>query len=120
MESNKKRLKPHLANCDDKSDEHVCPGIHPRGLDLWSTIFVLVTVTAIFVVTLLQIGAGAVNVLLLAPVWMQITHLFIADSLWIALVLLSAEAIAFGGRGAATVTTASRRAETHPVGPIRG
>ena len=29
-----------------------------------------------------------INALLLVPVWMQITHLFIADSLWIALVLL--------------------------------
>jgi hypothetical protein len=45
--------------------------------------------------TLLQTGAGAINVLLLAPVWMQITHLFIADPLWIALVLLTAEVIAF-------------------------
>jgi heme a synthase len=68
---------------------------------------------AVIFLTLLQAGAGAINVLLLAPVWMQITHLFIADSLWIALVLLSAEVIAFGGRGAVAVRAASRRAETH-------
>ena len=37
-----------------------------------------------------QIVAGVVNVLLLAPVWMQIVHLLLADLLWIALVLLSA------------------------------
>ena len=46
---------------------------------------------AVVFLTLLQTGAGIINVLLLAPVWMQITHLFIADSLWIALVLLIAE-----------------------------
>jgi heme A synthase len=52
---------------------------------------------AIFL-TFLQIGAGAINVLLLAPIWMQITHLFIADSLWIVLVLLTAEVIVVGRR----------------------
>jgi heme A synthase len=37
-----------------------------------------------------QIVAGVVNLLLLAPVWMQIVHLLLADLLWITLVLLSA------------------------------
>lgn len=41
---------------------------------------------------LVQLAAGGVNVLLLAPVWMQIVHLFLADLLWIALVILAAEA----------------------------
>jgi len=72
---------------------------------------------AVVFLTLLQAGAGAINVLLLAPVWMQITHLFIADSLWIALVLLSAEVIAFGGRSAVAVRAAPR---SYSVGPIRG
>jgi heme A synthase len=36
-----------------------------------------------------QLIAGAVNVLLLAPVWMQILHLLLADFLWIGLVLLA-------------------------------
>lgn len=40
-----------------------------------------------------QIVAGAVNVALLAPVWMQLVHLFLADMMWIALVLLSASAL---------------------------
>lgn len=53
---------------------------------------------AVVFLTLLQTMAGVTNVLLLAPVWMQITHLFIADSLWIALVLLTAELIASNGR----------------------
>jgi heme a synthase len=38
-----------------------------------------------------QLVAGAINVLLLAPVWMQLVHLLLADILWIALVLLAVE-----------------------------
>lgn len=40
-------------------------------------------------ITILQICAGFVNLSLLAPLWMQLTHLFIADLLWIAVVLLA-------------------------------
>jgi heme a synthase len=43
---------------------------------------------------LLQIFAGVVNVILLAPVWMQLVHLLLADILWIAFVLLTATALA--------------------------
>jgi cytochrome c oxidase assembly protein subunit 15 len=46
----------------------------------------------------LQTALGAVNVLLLAPVWLQIAHLLVADLLWIALVLLGAAVLA--GRAA--------------------
>jgi heme a synthase len=35
-----------------------------------------------------QLLAGALNLLLLAPVWMQIMHLLLADLLWISLVVL--------------------------------
>jgi heme a synthase len=38
--------------------------------------------------TAAQLGAGALNVVLLAPIWMQIVHLLIADVLWITLVAL--------------------------------
>lgn len=41
-----------------------------------------------------QIVAGVVNVLLLAPVWMQIVHLLLADLLWIWAILLAAQALA--------------------------
>ena len=40
----------------------------------------------------LQLVAGAVNIVLLAPVWMQILHLLLADLLWAALVLTTLEA----------------------------
>jgi cytochrome c oxidase assembly protein subunit 15 len=42
----------------------------------------------------LQIAAGVVNVWLLAPVWLQLVHLLIADLLWIAFVILAASALA--------------------------
>ena len=41
-----------------------------------------------------QIVAGVVNVLLLAPVWMQIVHLLLADLLWIWAILLAAQTLA--------------------------
>lgn len=56
---------------------------------------------------LVQVGVGLVNVILLAPVWMQIVHLLVADLLWIALVLLAARALAL-----APAVTAADRAET--------
>jgi heme A synthase len=39
---------------------------------------------------LTQLVAGMINLGLLAPVWMQIVHLLLADLVWIALVLLAA------------------------------
>jgi len=42
---------------------------------------------------LTQMLAGLINVLLLAPVWMQIVHLLLADSLWIAFILLFASTL---------------------------
>jgi hypothetical protein len=38
-----------------------------------------------------QIVLGLMNVILLAPVWLQMTHLFVAELFWILLVLASAE-----------------------------
>lgn len=39
-----------------------------------------------------QMAAGTLNLLLLAPVWLQLPHLLLADLLWIAVVLMVAEA----------------------------
>ena len=41
-----------------------------------------------------QLVAGLVNLLLLAPIPMQLIHLLLADSLWLSLVLLTATALA--------------------------
>lgn len=43
-----------------------------------------------------QLILGLVNVYLLAPVWLQLVHLLVADLLWVALVFLSASALAEG------------------------
>jgi len=43
---------------------------------------------------LLQVAAGLLNLVLLAPVWMQLVHLLLADLLWVAFVLLAARALA--------------------------
>jgi heme A synthase len=45
----------------------------------------------VLAIMLLQLAAGAMTLLLLAPVWLQLTHLLLADLLWIAIVLLVAE-----------------------------
>lgn len=42
----------------------------------------------------IQMTAGFLNVLLLAPVWMQLVHLLLADLVWIAFILLAASALA--------------------------
>ena len=51
--------------------------------------------SAIALITLvfMQVVIGMTNVLLLAPVWIQIAHLFVADALWILLVLASADLV---------------------------
>jgi cytochrome c oxidase assembly protein subunit 15 len=45
----------------------------------------------VLILVVTQLCAGTLNLVLLAPVWMQILHLLLADSLWIALVLLAVE-----------------------------
>jgi heme A synthase len=45
-------------------------------------------------VVAIQLVAGFVNVILLAPIWMQIIHLALAAAVWVALVLLGAAALA--------------------------
>jgi heme a synthase len=46
--------------------------------------WIAVTLTA-------QMALGAMNVMLLTPVWLQMTHLLVAEMLWILLVLASAD-----------------------------
>lgn len=45
---------------------------------------------ALLLLVLFQFGLGALNVLLLSPLWIQVLHLLTADLIWITLVLLSA------------------------------
>ncbi len=55
------------------------------------TIRFATTLAILFVV---QLVVGLLNVRLLAPIWLQLVHLLLADLVWIALVLLTATALA--------------------------
>src|SRR5262249_38948431 len=48
--------------------------------------------------TLAQFLMGAMNIMLLTPVWTQLAHLLITDLLWVSLVLFSASVLATEGR----------------------
>ena len=66
-------------------------GLKPRPL-------VIQIALSVIVLALAQLGAGAINITLLAPVWMQLVHLLLADLLWLSLVLLVAETPAWPAR----------------------
>lgn len=66
------------------------------------------TVTIGLVVT--QLVAGLVNLVLLAPTWMQLAHLLLADLLWIVLVLLAAATLAADRRDGSASTRGVGRA----------
>ncbi len=81
-------------------------GLHPliaAAAAAWLLYYALATGTArpevrprawlVAAAVAVQLAAGAINLLLLAPVWMQLVHLLVADLLWIALVVLSAETL---------------------------
>jgi heme A synthase len=53
--------------------------------------------SAVLLLVAAQSGAGLLNAALLAPVWLQIVHLLLADLLWLALVLLSASGLTHEG-----------------------
>jgi heme A synthase len=72
------------------------------------------------VLVFLQVLAGAVNVLLLAPVWMQVVHLLLADLLWIGFVLLGAWALAGAQQAASLQSAAAPLALAEGVGPGGG
>jgi len=59
---------------------------------------------------IVQLGAGMLNVLLLAPVWLQLAHLLLADVVWIAYVFLAADALSSPERTAATTSPYPRTA----------
>jgi len=60
-----------------------------------------------------QLAAGLINLLLLAPVWMQIVHLLLADLVWMLLVLLINEKITAGASHSVPFGHASPLREIH-------
>lgn len=55
----------------------------------WSAASIRGLPVALGTLVLLQIGIGLLNVALLAPVWLQLLHLLVADATWITLALLA-------------------------------
>jgi heme A synthase len=50
---------------------------------------------ALIALVAVQVTVGFVNVLLLAPVWLQLLHLLLADAIWIGFVMLGVEVLRF-------------------------
>jgi cytochrome c oxidase assembly protein subunit 15 len=50
--------------------------------------------TRVGILYAVQLAAGVINLVLLAPVWMQLLHLLLADLVWISLVRLAAAGLA--------------------------
>lgn len=59
---------------------------HLPGVSRWGTVLRYGVLT--------QMACGLVNVMLLAPVWLQLVHLLLADVVWISLILFIASAAA--------------------------
>lgn len=75
---------------------------------------VLLVAGVVLSLVILQVFCGFANLLLLAPVWLQLLHLLLADALWIAVVLLASVtrdpvAVAAPVRGAAVLELVPRK-----------
>jgi len=62
----------------------------------------------------IQLAAGAINVLLHAPIWMQLLHLLLSDFIWVVLVVIAGKLLLEPGADAAAVAQRS----TVLAGPI--
>ncbi|HEX9930318.1 MAG TPA: COX15/CtaA family protein [Pyrinomonadaceae bacterium] len=68
--------------------------------------------SAVITLVLIQLAAGALNVLLLTPIWMQLVHLFLADLLWLSLILLAASSLSQTAEKTIEVKNAESQLET--------
>ncbi|MBE0409234.1 MAG: COX15/CtaA family protein [Anaerolineales bacterium] len=59
-----------------------------------------------------QLGLGYLNVLLYAPIWMQLIHLFMADVVWIVLILFSANVLSQSKEASLVETTVGHQSLT--------
>ena len=66
------------------------------------------TVRILLALVAVQLGAGIVNVFLLAPVWLQMLHLLLADLVWIAYVTLGAHALSHPVRASSLAPLVAR------------
>lgn len=79
--------------------------LNPSSSDTATRRFLATALTGLIVAQWL---AGITNVALLAPVWMQLLHLLLADLVWIVLVLLAATTLAQRTPQTVTVEQAQR------------
>jgi heme A synthase len=79
---------------------HPAAAIVGAGFVIWMALTIIRSSTAesarkaavrLIALCIFQLFWGAANLSLLAPIWMQLTHLMVADVVWIALVLVVAE-----------------------------
>jgi heme A synthase len=75
---------------------------------------------ALGALVLLQWLAGVTNIALLAPIWLQLGHLLLADLVWIAFVLTSASALAEIRQGAEDAATRLGPGRTAPTEALVG
>jgi heme A synthase len=75
---------------------------------------------ALGALVLLQWLAGVVNMALLAPIWLQLGHLLLADLVWIAFVLTGAAALADVATAAEPAPNSSSGSRTAPAEVLAG
>jgi len=85
-----------------------------RLLDLRPHPFTARLVIVLMMLYVVQILAGGVNVVLKAPVWMQIVHLLLSDIIWVALVLLAAVSLSAVRQEQAVVPSSSVPSPSRP------
>ncbi|MDP3983401.1 MAG: COX15/CtaA family protein [Acidimicrobiia bacterium] len=73
-------------------------GFQPLNLVRW-----------VLTLSVFQLGLGGLNVLLATPLWLQILHLAVADSIWIAYVWLTAQILASDSASAVGSSTGARQ-----------
>lgn len=85
-----------------------------RLLDLRPQPLTARLVIVLMMLYVVQILAGGVNVVLKAPVWMQIVHLLLSDIIWVVLVLLAAVSLSAVRQEQAVVPSPSVPSSSRP------
>lgn len=79
----------------------IATAVMARASSQWAKTFS----SSLIALVLVQLGAGLVNLLLHAPIWLQIVHLLLSDLIWISLVLLAFTALSHPARETSFGTT---------------
>ncbi|MEJ5251841.1 MAG: COX15/CtaA family protein [Chthonomonadetes bacterium] len=85
-----------------------------RLLDLRPQPLTARLVIALMLLYVVQMLAGSINVVLKAPVWMQIVHLLLSDLIWVVLVLLAAVSLSVARQEQTIPSPSSVPSPSHP------